>query len=104
MSNMSRPPVPRLRVHTHSPGNMWNLFSNNSSCTLPNMRLALALLLAPVLFAQAPKRLEFEVASVRPAGPAVNTAQTNAASQLSPQQIRLTYLSLRDFITRAYGV
>lgn len=68
------------------------------------MRFVLALLLIPALFAQAPKRLEFEVASVRPAGAVTNNAQTGAAAQLSPNQIRLTYLSLRDFIVRAYGV
>lgn len=68
------------------------------------MRLALVLLLVPVLFAQAPKRLEFEVASVRPSGPLVATPQTNAAAQLSPQQIRLTYLPLRDLVQRAYEV
>ncbi len=69
------------------------------------MKLILSLLLAPVLFAQGPQRVEFEVASVRPAAPIAGVgAQTPAAAQLNPSQIRLTYLTMKDFITRAYGV
>jgi uncharacterized protein (TIGR03435 family) len=67
--------------------------------------LTLALLLSSLAFAQAPKRLEFEVATVRPSGDVqTNGAQTPAAAQLDPSQIRLTYLTMRDFITRAYRV
>ena len=69
------------------------------------MRLLLALVLAPLIFAQTPQRLEFEVASVKLAAPNQgNGAQTPAAAQLDPSQIRLTYLNMQDFITRAYGV
>jgi uncharacterized protein (TIGR03435 family) len=69
------------------------------------MKLTLALLLTPLVFAQAPKRLEFEVASVRPSVPNQgNGAQTPAAARVDPSQIRLTYFTMRDFITRAYAV
>jgi uncharacterized protein (TIGR03435 family) len=69
------------------------------------MRFVLVLLLAPLVFSQAPKRLEFEVASVRPAAPNQGQgAQTPAAATINPQQIRLNYLTMQDFITRAYGV
>jgi len=63
------------------------------------------LLLAPLVFSQTPKRLEFEVASVRAATPNQgNGAQTPAAARLDPSQIRLNYLTMQDFIVRAYGV
>jgi uncharacterized protein (TIGR03435 family) len=69
------------------------------------MRFTLALLLAPLVFSQTSKRMEFEVASVRPAVPDQgNGAQTPAAARLNPSQIRLTYLTLQDFIVRAYAV
>jgi len=69
------------------------------------MRLTLALLLAPLAFPQTPKRLEFEVASVRLSVPNQgNGAQTPAAARVDPLQVRLTYLTMRDFITRAYAV
>jgi uncharacterized protein (TIGR03435 family) len=69
------------------------------------MRLPIALLLAPLVFSQTPKRLEFEVASVRAATPNQgNGAQTPAAARLDPSQIRLNYLTMQDFIGRAYGV
>jgi uncharacterized protein (TIGR03435 family) len=69
------------------------------------MKLVLALLAAPLVFAQPPQRLEFEVASIRPAVPNQgNGAQTPASAQLNPSQIRLTYLTMKDFIVRAYGV
>lgn len=61
--------------------------------------------MASYVFGQAPPRLEFEVATVRPSGPVqTNGAQTPAAAQLDPSQVRLTYLTMRDFITRAYRV
>jgi uncharacterized protein (TIGR03435 family) len=67
--------------------------------------LTIALVLSSLAFGQAPKRLEFEVATVRPSGPVqTNGAQTPAAAQVDPSQIRLTYLTMRDFITRAYRV
>lgn len=63
------------------------------------------LFLAPLVFSQTPKRVEFEVASVRPSAPNQGKgAQTPAAAQLDPSQIRLTYLTMQDFIVRAYGV
>jgi len=69
------------------------------------MRLPIVLLLAPLVFSQTPKRLEFEVASVRAATPNQgNGAQTPAAARLDPSQIRLNYLTMQDFIVRAYGV
>ena len=69
------------------------------------MRLPIALLLAPLVFSQTPKRLEFEVASVRASAPNQgNGAQTPAAALLDPSQIRLNYLTMQDFIVRAYGV
>ena len=74
------------------------------------MRLALGLFLAPLVFSQAPnsqapKRLEFEVASVRPSVPDQGVgAQTPAAARLDPSRIRLTYLTMQDFIVRAYAV
>jgi uncharacterized protein (TIGR03435 family) len=69
------------------------------------MRLTLALLLAPLVFSQTPKRLQFEVASVRPVATLVGAgAQTPANAQVNPRQVRLTYLTMRDFITRAYRV
>ncbi|MEP7353058.1 MAG: TIGR03435 family protein, partial [Acidobacteriota bacterium] len=54
--------------------------------------------------AQAPKRLEFDVASVRPAADQGRQPQTTAAATLNPSQIRLNYLTMQDFITRAYQV
>ena len=69
------------------------------------MRLPIVLLLAPLVFSQTSKRLEFEVASVRAATPNQgNGAQTPAAARLDPSQIRLNYLTMQDFIVRAYGV
>jgi uncharacterized protein (TIGR03435 family) len=69
------------------------------------MRLTFALLLAPFVFSQTPKRLQFEVASVRPVATLVGAgAQTPANAQVNPRQVRLTYLTMRDFITRAYRV
>jgi uncharacterized protein (TIGR03435 family) len=69
------------------------------------MKRALALLLTPMLFAQAPQRLQFEVASVRPALPNQGKgAQTPAAAQTYPGQLRLSYLTLKDIIQRAYGL
>lgn len=63
------------------------------------------LFLAPLVFSQTPKRLEFEVASVRPSAPNQGKgAQTPAAAQQDPSRIRLTYLNMQDFIVRAYGV
>jgi uncharacterized protein (TIGR03435 family) len=69
------------------------------------MRLPLALLLAPLVFSQTPKRLQFEVASVRPVATLVGAgAQTPNNAQINPRQVRLTYLTMRDLITRAYRV
>jgi len=69
------------------------------------MRITIVLFLAPLVFSQTPKRVEFEVASVRPAAPNQGKgAQTPAAAQLDPSRIRLTYLTLQDYIVRAYGV
>jgi len=69
------------------------------------MRLTLALLLTPLVFSQTPKRLQFEVASVHPVATLVGAgAQTPANAQVNPRQVRLTYLTMRDFITRAYRV
>ena len=69
------------------------------------MRLTLALLFAPLVFSQTLKRLQFEVASVRPVATLVGAgAQTPANAQVNPRQVRLTYLTMRDFITRAYRV
>lgn len=69
------------------------------------MKVALALLLATGLFVQTPKRLEFEVASVRPAEPNQGQGpQTPAGAQTYESQIRLTYLTFRDLVVRAYQV
>jgi uncharacterized protein (TIGR03435 family) len=71
----------------------------------PDMRLTAALLLVTSVFAQTPRRLEFEVASVKAAAPDQgNGAQTPAGARLNPSQIRLSYLTLQDFIVRAYAV
>src|SRR5215469_10502817 len=70
-------------------------------------RLALFFVVAAcaVVFSQTPKRLQFEVASARPAATLVGVgAQTPANAQVNPRQVRLTYLTMRDFITRAYRV
>ncbi|MEO5923996.1 MAG: TIGR03435 family protein [Bryobacteraceae bacterium] len=69
------------------------------------MKLALFLFLSPLVFGQTSKRMSFEVASIRQAAPNQgNGAQTPAATQLDPSQVRLTYLNMQDFIVRAYGV
>jgi uncharacterized protein (TIGR03435 family) len=69
------------------------------------MRLTVLLLLALVVFAQAPKRIEFEVASVRPVQLLDGVgARTPAASQMNDSNVRLAYLTFRDFVQRAYQV
>lgn len=69
---------------------------------------------APIAFAQsAPNRLEFEVATVKPAAPldmAKLAAQIQSGqmpqlgAHVDPQQARYTYMTLRQLIELAYGV
>ena len=61
---------------------------------------ALATTLLPVAHAQ---DLKFEVASIRPT-PDGPPAPGQAGVHISQQQVRFSYLSLRDYISIAYGV
>ena len=60
-----------------------------------------------MLLAQTPPpRLEFEVASIKPAVPVAvgNGAQVHVGVQIDGAQVHFTYLSVRDCIRIAYGV
>jgi len=52
-------------------------------------------------FCQAPARLEFEVASVKPAKPQ-SAQQANMGVHIDGAQVHINYYSLRDYIRRAY--
>ena len=69
----------------------------------PNRKVtvtAFAVLVPTLLFGQS--RPEFEVASIRPTPPA--TTQVAAGLKIDGAQIRVTYLSLKDYIGLAYRV
>ncbi len=60
--------------------------------------------LAPALFAQAaPKRVEFEVASVKPSQP-TGVQRVDIGVHIDGAQVRCTALSLREYIRMAYQV
>lgn len=63
-------------------------------------------LVATAAFGQAPApRLEFEVASVKPAEPiSLNTQHVDIGLHIDGAQVRFTYLSLKDLIRMAYRV
>ena len=65
------------------------------------IRSIIICILAAVAFGQA--RREFEVASVRPVGD-VPPAQINVGLHIDGAQVRITYLSLKDYIGLAYRV
>ncbi|HEX4135351.1 MAG TPA: TIGR03435 family protein [Bryobacteraceae bacterium] len=53
--------------------------------------------------AQSPKRVEFEVASIRPAGSYNDTGgKVSLGLHIDGSQVRFTSLSLRDYMARAY--
>jgi uncharacterized protein (TIGR03435 family) len=62
---------------------------------LPTAALAASLVLGQAAPA-------FEVASIRPSGDQVT--QVNVGVRVSDSQVRLTFLSLRDYVAMAYGV
>jgi uncharacterized protein (TIGR03435 family) len=63
----------------------------------------IAVILCAGAFCQTPARLEFEVASVKPAPPPV-AGQVNAGVRIDGSQVHCTYLSIRDYIRAAYKV
>jgi len=62
--------------------------------------LLACLLLSAVMFAQT--RPEFEVASIRPSSEQVT--QVNVGLRITGSQVRVTYMSLKDYIGMAYSV
>src|SRR5215813_5930907 len=62
-------------------------------------RTIICILAAALAFPQA--RREFEVASIRPVGD-VPPAQINVGLHIDGAQVRITYLSLKDYIGMAY--
>jgi uncharacterized protein (TIGR03435 family) len=65
----------------------------------------IATILAAAAFGQPAARLEFEVASVKPAGPpALAGGQRTAGVKIDGAQVHCTYLSIRDYIRAAYKV
>jgi len=58
--------------------------------------------LASVSFAQAPARMEFEVASIRPVETATNAAAVGV--HVDGSHIRIASMTLRDFLAMAYSV
>lgn len=63
-------------------------------------RIVCFLLLSAVTFAQAPTT--FEVASIRPSSEQVT--QVSAGLRVAGSQVRVTGMSLKDYIGMAYGV
>ncbi len=64
--------------------------------------IALAILGAGVLLAQAPAGLKFEVASLRPSQ--TNQDRVNVGVHYDGAQVRINSLPMRDYIARAYGL
>ena len=65
-----------------------------------NRCIVSVLLLSAVTFGQAPPA--FEVASIRPSSEQVT--QVNAGLRVAGSQVRVTAMSLKDYIGMAYGV
>lgn len=66
---------------------------------------ALALTLgSAVLYAQAPPKVEFEVATVRKSPPPGSDNAVNAGLKLDSSQLRIGALTVRDYISMAYRV
>src|SRR5450631_2934875 len=63
--------------------------------------ILLATLFAAFLSAQAPPKLKFEVASVRPSQP-MGTERVDAGVHVDGAQVRILALPMRDYIVRAY--
>jgi uncharacterized protein (TIGR03435 family) len=73
------------------------------------MRLTVSVLLgvagsAALLAQGAPERLEFEVASIKPATTAPLGTQVHVGVQIDGAQVHCTYLSVKDYIRIAYQV
>jgi len=65
--------------------------------------IGLALLLATGVFAQSAAKPAFEVASIRPAAP-MQPGQGGAGLRVDKAQVRISNLSLRDYVSMAYRV
>jgi uncharacterized protein (TIGR03435 family) len=68
------------------------------------MRILLAILVSVAAFAQAPARLEFEVASIRPSQPPSSGGQVHVGVQIDGAQVRFIYASVQDLMAAAYSV
>jgi len=67
------------------------------------VRITLPILLASSSFAQAPPRLEFEVASIRPSGSYADSGgKVSLGVHIDGAQVRFNSLSLREYLARAY--
>jgi len=67
-------------------------------------RITLPILLACSSFAQAPPRLEFEVASIRPSPPySEQGGKASLGVHIDGAQVRFNSLTLREYLARAYG-
>jgi uncharacterized protein (TIGR03435 family) len=64
------------------------------------LRGAVALIVCVPAFTQAPAKPEFEVASIRPAGP-TPPAQVSVGLHIDGAQVTISYLSLRDYLAIA---
>src|SRR5258708_7908061 len=69
----------------------------------PIRRIILGVTAAAAAFAQPSPRLEFEVASIRPAA-AIPEGTGVAGLHMDGAQVRVTYLSLKDYLAMAYQV
>jgi uncharacterized protein (TIGR03435 family) len=56
------------------------------------------------VFAQTPPRLEFEVASLKPAADQTQAQQVNLGLHIDGAQVHINYFTLRDYIRMAYRV
>ncbi len=66
--------------------------------------ITLPILLASLSFAQAPPRLEFEVASIRPSGSYADSGgKVSLGVHIDGAQVRFSSLSLREYLASAYG-
>ena len=69
------------------------------------MRILLAILVSVAALAQTPAaRLEFEVASIKPALPPSSGGQVKVGIQVDGAQVRFVYTSVKDLMAVAYGV
>jgi uncharacterized protein (TIGR03435 family) len=66
--------------------------------------ISLPILLAAASFAQSPTRLEFEVASIRPAAPLGQIPKVDFGLHLDGAQVRCVSWSLRDYLGLAYKI